>query len=125
VPGAEQSLLNDDPAIATRVSAERSALFVEVIATPMPSELRVGVYPGRLDQIDPSVPPPAEFDCLEGTRCQFQFSGSRGRADLSSLWPGKSTNAVFVVYAAYLAVDDEQIPFAHSIAWVFEIEDRP
>ena len=60
---------NEAPNSISTVVSDSGDLTAELMGTAPPSKLTIGVYPGGLATIDPSVPPPDEFDCIGGTDC--------------------------------------------------------
>ena len=112
---------NEAPNSISTVVSDSGDLTAELMGTAPPSKLTIGVYPGGLATIDPSVPPPDEFDCIGGTDCVVELVGTTATVALGGLWPAGSDKAVFVVSAAYFDIDDQDLPFAHAISWAFKV----
>lgn len=93
---------------------------VQLINTASPSGLTVGVYPGAVVDIDPSVPPETIYDCIAGGPCTISMAAGIASVPLTSLMPAEEGPAVFVVTATYFA-ESAGTPFANKLAWVFEL----
>ena len=87
--------------------------------TAAPSGLTVGVYPGSLDTIDPTVAPEVSHDFLAGPSCSVVTTTYAATIQLDSFFPESVSTSVFVDTATYFAETDGT-PFADTVVWVFE-----
>lgn len=101
-------------------AANAEQIQADLINTVTPSGLTIGVYPGSLTDIDPTVPPERIYDCLAAEPCPLTIAAEAGTVPLQSLLPDKQAAAVFVVTATYFA-ESSGTPFANTLAWVFEL----
>lgn len=93
---------------------------VELTDTAAPSALTIGVYPGSLLDIDPSVPPETTYDCIAAEPCPLTMADDTATVRLEPLLGDDQRPAVFVVTATYFA-ESAGSPFANTLVWVFEL----
>lgn len=101
-------------------AANAEEIRADLINTATPSGLTIGVYPGSLIEIDPTVPPEITYDCLAAEPCPLTMAAETGTVPLQSLIPDTQSPAVFVITATYFA-ESAGTPFANTLAWVFEL----
>jgi hypothetical protein len=92
---------------------------IELADTAAPSALTIGVHPGSLLDIDPSVPPETTHDCIAAEPCPLTMADDPATVPLKPLLGDDQGPAVFVVTAGYFA-ESAGTPFANTLAWVFE-----
>jgi hypothetical protein len=110
----------DDPSTIPKLVAGADGLTVVITNTAAPTRLTVGIYPGAIDEIDPSVKPRLVFDCLSGDECKAAALDNSISLDLAAVWPAEAVAAVFSVQADYLG-SDGHIAYGNTVAWAMQI----